>query len=65
MKYILLFTLGILTGLSFSRIPHYPLFNDLPPTVDGWEPKMVGSWSDEDRQMLSRYFNGGKGLTND
>jgi len=59
MKSILLFTLGILTGLSFARLPHYPLFRDLPVTVAGWEPKMVGSWSQDDRDVINRYFNGG------
>lgn len=61
MKYILLFTLGILTGLSFSRLPHYPLFRDLPGTPRDWEPKMEGHWTQEERDMVSRWFNGGKG----
>lgn len=59
MKYIALFTLGIITGLSFSRIPHYPLFRDLPPTEPGWAPKMTGAWTEEDYATINRYFNGG------
>lgn len=61
MKYLAVLTLGILTGLAFSRIPHYPLFNDMPQTPEDWRPKVRGNWSEEDRAMLTeRYFNGGK-----
>ncbi|MBT2484772.1 MULTISPECIES: hypothetical protein [unclassified Microbacterium] len=44
----LAFIAGILTGLAFSRIPHYvgPIFNDLPITPAGQE-------------MKSRWWNGG------
>lgn len=59
MKYVLVLTLGILTGLSFSRIPHYPLFRDLPETAKDWKPKMTGPWSEEERATIDRYFNGG------
>lgn len=45
---LLTYALGILTGLAFSRIPHYvgPLFNDQPVTPEGHCPK-------------SRWWNGG------
>lgn len=60
MKYVALFTLGILTGLSFSRLPHYPLFRDLPKTPEEWTPKMTGSWSEDEIRTTHGYFNGGK-----
>jgi hypothetical protein len=61
MKYLAVLTLGILTGLALSRLPHYPLFNDTPPTPEDWTgPKMRGNWSEEERAMLNRYYNGGK-----
>lgn len=60
MKYLAVLTLGILTGLAFSRMPHYPLFNDTPQTPGDWTgPKMRGNWSEEDRAILNRYYNGG------
>lgn len=45
---LLTYALGILTGLAFSRIPHYvgPMFNDQPVTPEGHNPK-------------SRWWNGG------
>lgn len=61
MKYILLFTLGILTGLSFQHLPRMELFHDWPETAKDWEPRMSGNWSDEERDIVSRYFNGGRG----
>lgn len=61
MKYALTFIAGIWIGLAFSRIPHYPLFRDLPVTPVDWVgPKMTGSWSEDDRVVVSRYYNGGK-----
>lgn len=36
MRYLAVLTLGILTGLAFSRLPHYPLFNDTPQTPEDW-----------------------------
>lgn len=61
MKLTLTFALGILTGLAFQHLPRRPLFNDLPPTPEDWPgPKMRGNWSEEDRAMLNRYYNGGK-----
>ena len=60
MKYLAVLTLGILTGLALSRLPHYPLFNDAPQTPEGWEPKVRGNWSEGDRATLNRYYNGGK-----
>lgn len=41
MKYALVLTLGVLTGLAFSRIPHYvgPIFNDEPGDPEGHTPK--------------------------
>lgn len=63
MKYVLVLALGIVTGLSFSRIPHYqPFRNEIPPATPGdWTPKMKGPWNEEDRATMDRYFNGGKG----
>lgn len=45
---VLAYVLGVLTGLAFSRIPHYvgPIFNDQPGTPAGHVPK-------------ERYWNGG------
>lgn len=61
MKYVLTLFAGVWIGLAFSRLPHYPLFNDEPQTPEDWEPKVRGNWSEEDRAMLTeRYFNGGK-----
>ena len=41
MRYALVLALGIVTGLAFSRIPHYvgPIFNDLPGDPEGHTPK--------------------------
>lgn len=37
---LLAFTLGVLTGLAFSRIPHLgPLFHDQPETPADHQPK--------------------------
>lgn len=65
MKYILLFTLGILTGLSFSRIPHYVnQYADHSLPKPDWEaPKLRGAWTADDIAVMNRYFNGGKELT--
>lgn len=60
MKYVLILALGILTGLAFNHLPRMELFHDLPPTAKDWTgPKIVGQWSSEDLDVLSRYFNGG------
>lgn len=62
MKYALTLALGILTGMAFSRIPHYPLFRDVPKTPDDWAgPKVRGSWNADDVETMNRYFNGGRG----
>lgn len=63
MRYVLILALGILTGLSFSRLPHYqPFRNETPPATPGdWTPRMTGNWSQEERATIDRYFNGGKG----
>ena len=61
MKYVI-FALGVLTGLSFSRIPHYVNYyadHSLPNPYEG--PKARGNWSPEDMAVINRYFNGGKG----
>lgn len=60
MKYALILALGIVTGLAFSRIPHYPLFRDLPVTPEEWIPKVRGNWSDGDLRTIDGYFGGGK-----
>lgn len=60
MKYVLVLALGILTGLSFSRLPHYQPFKDQPVTPGDWKPKMTGNWSEEDRATMDRWFNGGR-----
>lgn len=61
MRYVLVLALGILTGLSFSRLPHYQPFRDQPGDPEDWTPKMIGAWTDEERAMLAgRYFNGGR-----
>ena len=62
MKYVLVLALGILTGLSFSRLPHYqPFRKETPPrTPQEWKPKMTGGWSEEERATIDRYFNGGR-----
>lgn len=61
MKYIAVLTLGILTGLAFQHLPRRPLFNDTPQTPEDWPgPKLMGNWSEEERAMLNRYYNGGK-----
>lgn len=62
MKYLALFTLGILTGLAFNRLPHYqPFRNEIPPqTPEEWTPKMRGNWTDEDMRTIEGYYNGGK-----
>lgn len=63
MKYVALFTLGILTGLSFSRIPHFPIFRDEPQTPPGHEIKeywYVGGRRVDKTEYDSHYFNGGK-----
>lgn len=37
---VLIFALGTLAGLAFSRIPHIgPLFRDQPETPADWAPK--------------------------
>lgn len=61
MKYAALFTLGILTGLAFNRLPHYqPFRNETPPkTPEEWRPKMTGSWSEDEIRTIHGYFNGG------
>lgn len=62
MKYVLVLALGILTGLSFSRIPHYVNYyadHSLPKPYEG--AKSFGNWSEEERATIDRYFNGGKG----
>lgn len=61
MKLTLTFALGILTGLAFQHLPRRPLFNDTPQTPEDWlGPKMHGNWTQEERAMLNRYYNGGK-----
>lgn len=40
MAKVLIFLLGVLTGLAFAKIPRYTVFNDKPPTPDDWVPKM-------------------------
>lgn len=63
MRYLAVLTLGILTGLAFSRLPHYldhyATYSLPKPDYQG--PKILGGWSAEDIEMMSRYFNGGKG----
>lgn len=64
MKYILLFAGGILTGMAFSRIPHYVDYyaNHSLPKPDWEAPKEV-FWLNGQRvdreEFESRYFNGG------
>lgn len=60
MKYAALFTLGILTGLSFSRIPHYVnQYADHSLPRPDWEaPKVRGNWSESDRKTLEYYYGG-------
>jgi hypothetical protein len=60
MKYLLVLMAGVWLGLAFQHLPRRPLFNDTPQTPEGWEPKMRGNWSEEDRATLNRYYNGGK-----
>lgn len=62
MKYALTFVFGVLTGLSFSRIPHYiNQYADHSLPKPDWEaPKMTGNWSDEDRRTIEYYYGGGK-----
>lgn len=62
MKYALILALGIVTGLAFTRIPHYqPFRNETPPETPGeWTPKVRGNWSDEDMRTIDGYFGGGK-----
>ena len=61
MKYVI-FALGVLTGLSFSRIPHYVnQYADHSLPKPEWEaPKIRGGWTPEDLEVFNRYFNGGK-----
>lgn len=59
MKITVAFIIGFITAVSLYRIPHYPLFRDLPQTPAEWTPKVRGAWSDEDRRTLEGYYNGG------
>lgn len=61
MKYVAVLTLGILTGLAFSRIPHYIDYyaNHSLPKPDWEAPKIRGGWTAEDLVTINRYFNGG------
>lgn len=61
MKYVI-FALGVLTGLSFSRIPHYVnYYADHSLPKPDWEaPKVKGAWKPEDLETINRYYNGGK-----
>lgn len=58
MKTALTFALGVLTGLAFSRIPHYagPLFNDTPPTPDDHQPKYAIGGRYVDREQFNDYW---------
>lgn len=64
MKYAALFTLGILTGLSFSRIPHFPIFRDEPQTPADHKIKehwyIGGRRVEKSEYDAAHYFNGGK-----
>lgn len=62
MKYALLFSFGILTGLAFNHLPRFQPFRNetLPKTPAEWQPKMRGAWTDEDRRTIEGYYNGGK-----
>lgn len=62
MKYVAVLTLGILTGLAFSRIPHYPIFRDEPETPPGHKIKeywYIGGKRVSHEEYMSRWFNGG------
>lgn len=59
---IVLFIAGIMVGLCFNHLPPLQPFRDTPATPKDWVgPKMTGSWSEEERATIDRYFNGGKG----
>lgn len=62
MKYAITLIVGVWIGLAFSRIPHYldhyATYSLPKPDYQG--PKVLGGWSAEDIEMMSRYFNGGK-----
>lgn len=62
MKYVAVLALGILTGLAFSRIPHYPIFRDEPETPPEFEIKQywyIGGKRVTHEEYMSRWFNGG------
>lgn len=63
MKYVAVLTLGIFVGLTFSRIPHYPIFRDEPETPPEFEIKQywyLGGKRVTHEEYKSRWFNGGK-----
>lgn len=56
MTRLTIFVAGLLTGLAFSRLPHYAVFRDEPKTPEGWTPKfrrwengILAEWGDNDR----------------
>jgi hypothetical protein len=39
MAKVIAFILGVLTGLAFTRIPHWYFRGDEPETPEDWKPK--------------------------
>lgn len=62
MKYVIGFLLGMTTAFAMTRIPHYEWFRDQPgDPVDWTGPKMSGAWTEEEKALMNRYWNGGVG----